>query len=233
MRFHNNLANTLSLAAICAVFVSGASLQAATISFSNPIPASDGAGHGSLPTTASFSLPEFNPALGTLQAVHVEFALQYQGEVDIVNISGSPQSFTNATSSVPINITAPSPGVPSLTASMSVSSGSLVSSPPLNEFPGSVLNTTIPFDVLPADLGSYEGAGNNSYMLAYGAGNYMGSTGAPGGTVFFGGDANSLGTASVLYTFAPTPEPSTLALLGLGAMAFGAIARRRMRARAA
>jgi len=214
---------------IALAFASGGLVRADTVSYSNPIPASDAAGHSSLPTTAPFSLPEFNPALGTLVSVHLDFDLNYQGELDIFNFSGSTQSFTNASSSVPITISAPSSGVPSLSASYSVSSGSLVSSPPLNQFLGPVLNTTIPFDALSADFASYEGIGNNSYLLAYLSGTYGGSTAAPGGTVFFGGDANSLGTASVLYTYSAVPEPDTLVLFGIGALGLLAcgLARRR------
>jgi hypothetical protein len=221
--------STLLMAAICAAFAGGASLQAATVSNSSPIPASDGAGHGGLPTTAPFTLQEFNPALGTLLSVHVDFALSYQGENDIFNFSGSTQTFTNASSTVPINITAPSPSVPSVSASNLVSSGSL----PIvsNSFLGTVLNTTVPFDALPADLPSYIGGGLNSYLLSYGSGTYSGSTGAPGGTVFFGGDANSVGTATVTYTYTPVPEPSTLALLGLGVMGFAAAIRRSAQSR--
>jgi hypothetical protein len=165
MRLHNNPAKMLSLATVCLSLVSGVRLQADLISYSTPIPASDAGGHGSLPTSASFTLPEFNPALGTLQSIDVTFALTYQGEVDIFNFSGVPQLAT-ASSSVPIDITAPSPGVPSLTASNSVTGVIVGTSPPLNEFPGAILNTTIPFDPVPADFASYEGIGNNNYQLA-------------------------------------------------------------------
>jgi hypothetical protein len=233
MIFRKSLAINLSRAALCALFASGTSLQAATVSYSNSIPASDAAGHGGLPTSAAFTLPEFNPALGTLQSVQVSFAVQYQGEVDIFNFSGSPQTAFTASSSVPITITAPSPGVPGLTASNSLMNASLTSSPPLNQFLGAVSNTTIPFAPLPANFASYEGIGNSNYTLAYSPGTYSGSTSAPGGTVFFGGDANSVGTASVVYTYNAVPEPSTLTLLGLGTVALAALARRKMRTRAA
>ena len=105
-----------------------------------------------------------------------------------------------------------------LTASYSVPNVALPSL--LNEFPGTVLTTTIPFDPAPADFGSYEGIGTNSYQLAYGAGTFSGSTTAPSG-VGFGGDANASGTASVTYAFVPVPEPATIMLLASGFLAVG------------
>ena len=89
---HANPAKIVGALALGLCVIGGSSLRASTISYSTAIPASDGAGHNSLPTTASFTLPEFNPALGTLTAISIKFALSYQGEVDIFNISGSPQT---------------------------------------------------------------------------------------------------------------------------------------------
>ena len=220
MMLHANLVKRLSLAMICLCCVSGARLRADMVTYSTPIPASDAAGHGSLPTSASFTLPEFNPALGTLESIAIKFAVTYQGEVDNLNISGSPQTATAASSSVPIVITAPSPGVPSLSASYSVTNVGLTASPPLNEFPGGVSSTTIPFNPTPAQFALYEGIGNSSYQLTYNPGTYSGSTTAPGGTVFFGGDANSSGEASVVYTY-QTPEPASAMLLVTGFLAIG------------
>ena len=222
MRLYGNLIKRLLLAVICLCWVNGARLRADMITYSTPIPASDAAGHGSLPTSASFTLPEFNPAFGTLESIAIKFALTYQGEVDILNISGSPQTATAASSSVPIVITAPSPGVPTLSASYSVTNVSLTASPPLNEFPGGVSSTTIPFNPTPAQFALYEGIGNSNYQLAYSPGTYSGSTTAPGGTVFFGGDANSSGEASVVYTY-QTPEPASAMLFATGFLAMGGL----------
>jgi len=85
------------------------------------------------------------------------------------------------------------------------------------------------FNPLAVDFGLYEGVGNSNYQLAYGNGTYSGSSTAPGGTVFFGGDANSSGTASVVYTFSPAPEPASMALLGSGLLAVSGLQLRRRR----
>jgi hypothetical protein len=215
-------------AAICLCVLNGSLASASMVTYSSPIPASDGAGHNSLPTSASFSLPEFNPALGTLTGIAVKFALSYQGEVDVSNLSGSPQT-ASGSSSVPVNFTAPSSGAPSTTAAYSVTNVALTSTPPLNEFLGPVLSTNLSFNPLAVDFGLYEGVGNSNYQLAYGNGTYSGSSTAPGGTVFFGGDANSSGTASVVYTFSPAPEPASMALLGSGLLAVGGLQLRRRR----
>jgi hypothetical protein len=185
---------------------------------------SDGAGHNSLPSSASFTLPQFNPALGTLESISIKFALSYQGEVDIYNISGSPQT-ASGSSTVPINFTAPSSGAPSVNASYSVSNVTLTSTPPLNEFLGPALSTTLSFNPTAPNFAAYEGSGNSDYSLNYGIGTYSGTSTGPGGTIFFGGDANASGTASVVYTFAP--EPTSLALLASGLLAFGGLRLRR------
>jgi hypothetical protein len=209
---------------LCVLAASHASAE--MVSYSTAIPASDGAGHNSLPTSASFTLPEFNPALGTLESISIKFALSYQGEVDIYNFSGSTQT-ASASSTVPLNFTAPSSGAPSVNAAYSVTGVSLTSTPASNAFLGPVLSTTLSFNPTSPNFAAYEGVGSSDYSLGYGDGTYSGTSTAPGGTVFFGGDANSSGTASVVYTFAPAPEPTTLALLGSGLLAIGGLRYRR------
>jgi hypothetical protein len=226
---HANPAKMICALAVGFCVFGGSRLSASTINYSTSIPASDAAGHNSLPTTASFTLPEFNPTFGTLTGISIKFALSYQGEVDIFNISGSPQTAT-ASSSVPINITAPTSGVPSLTAAYSVTNVAVSSTPNLNEYLGPALSTTLTFNPTAPNFATYEGVGNSNYQLAYANGTYSGSSTAPGGTIFFGGDANSSGTASVVYTFSPAPEPASMALLGSGLLALGGLRLRRRRA---
>ncbi len=228
MNSRKNVAHAVCRAAFCAVLVTGTSMQAATItSTSVAVGATDAGGHGSLPLTTSFSLPEFNTALGTLTGVEVDLHLTYQGEVDVFNFTGALNSFTNGTSSVPIDLTTPSVANSLLaTASYSVASGN--ANPPMftaTFFPGPTTVGTLAYNPLPADFASYEGLGNNSYTLSYGAGSYF----VTGIGVGAGGDANSSGSASVTYTYTPTPEPSSLVLLGLGVLALVGIAVRRMR----
>ena len=234
MRLYHNLAKILSSAALFAAFVCAGRLQAATISYSNPIPASDASGHSSLPATASFTLSEFDPSLGTLTGVEVDFALTYKGEVDVLNFTSSSNPFTNASSQLPIAMTTPSSvspfDLPLVTASYSVASGN--ANPPMfsQTFfpdPGSPSSNTIVFN--PVSFAPYEGIGNNSYQLGYGTGNYGGT----GVGVAFGGDANSSGTATVIYTYSPVPEPATFVLLVVGAAGLAATARRRIGKRTA
>ena len=204
------------------------------VSFSTPIPASDAGADYSLPSTASFTLPEFNPALGTLTGVELSFALTYQGEVDVLNFSqffGPPtaEPFTDASLTIPIDMSTPS----GLLAPLVMAAYSGVSGiaapvyPNTTNFLGPPTAMTPTFTPGMGDFPLYTGVTTNLYTLSYGTGMYMGS----GTDVAFGGDGNSYGTATVTFTY--TPEPSSLVLLGLGAMALAGKARRRMRARAA
>jgi hypothetical protein len=208
---------------VAGFFLNAASLQAATESFTTSIPDSDGI---TAPTTASFSLPQFNTALGMLTNVEVDFSLNYQAEVEVFNLSGSAQVFS-ASSSVPILMDTPSvPNLLLVSAAYSLTDG--VGLDPA-EYPyfGPTENGLFPFDPLSADFPSYEGNGSNSYTLSYGAGTYTGTADPGGGGVTFGGDANSNGSATVTYTYTPVPEPSTLALLVVGSIGLAAVARRR------
>jgi PEP-CTERM motif len=213
-------------AALVAASLGTVGLEAATIDYSATIAATDAAGSGSLPTSTSFSLPQFDPSLGTLTAVDLSFSLNYQGEVDVLNFTGALQSIASASSSIPIQLATPTPGIIDLvSATNTIGAETVGFSPPLNQFFGAALSATVPLS--PSDLADYEGTGNGSFLLSYGIGSYSGTTGAPVG-VFFGGDANSSGTATVTYTFnsVPTPEPSTLALLALGLIGLLALGRR-------
>src|ERR1700678_270366 len=63
----------IPLAAFALALLSGAALRADTItSVPVTVAATDAGGHDSLPTSTTFSLPEFNTALGTLTGVEVD-----------------------------------------------------------------------------------------------------------------------------------------------------------------
>lgn len=159
--------------------------------------------------------------------------MNYQAVVDVYNLSGVAQSFTASTSG-PILVDAPSDSSFQLVTAAYSTSGTTGSAEMEYSYPGPVQNATIPFNPLASDYGLYEGSGNNNYTLSYGNGTYNG-TAIPGGLVFYGGDANSYGSAKVTYTYAPAsvPEPaprrSTLLLFAMGAvgLAFGALRQRR------
>ncbi len=213
---------------LAAVLVTGTSLQASMVIDSTPIPASDAGGQFSLPTTASFTLPEFNPALGTLTGVELSFSLMYQGEVTVLNFSeyfgpGTTEAFTNGSSTVPIDMSTPSGLLsPLVMAAYSGVSGS-VPVATTNDYFGPSTAMTPTFNPVSGDFPLYTGVGDNSYTLSYGTGTYAGT----GTYVGFGGDGNSSGTATVTYTYTPVPEPASVVLLGLGAAGLWWAARRR------
>ncbi len=208
---------------LCTAMMGSTVLLANSESFSTTIPASDGF---TAPTTASFSLPQFNPTLGTLTGIEVDFSLNYQGEVDIENFSGAAQT-VSASSSEPIDMDTPSnPSLQLVLAAYSITNTAIGAPSGKYPFLGPAQNGTFPFTPAPAAFPSYEGNGNSSYTLSYANGTF-GGTAAPGGLVFFGGDANSSGSAKVTYTFTAVPEPSSLLLLAVGAIGLAAIGLRK------
>lgn len=225
--------SALLFCALAALSVDGTSLQADMITSSSaPIAATDAGGDYSLPETTSFSLPEFNPALGTLTGVEVDVTLTYQGEVGVINFSeysdpptGVTEPFTNAMSSVAIAMSAPSGNVPLVSAAYSVASGS-VGGGDSASYLGGDTTTTVPFAESPANFGLYEGFGSNTYGILY---TPPGSYSGMGTYVGFSGDANSYGSATVTYTYTPTPEPSSVVLTALGAVGLLGLGWRRAR----
>jgi hypothetical protein len=196
------------LSALCA----GSSLQAATISYSDPIPSS------SSPTAGTFTLPEFNPAMGTLTGVEIDFDVHYQAIIQVYNVSGSPQS-VGAYSSTPLDMTTPS-GLQSdmFTAVYGTSLSPISETVGLgvNTYNGPITETTVPFTESAPNLGLYVGLGTNNYSLSYEPSTSGGSP--SGGVIFYGGGASSYGTATVNFTYTPVPEPTSVVLFGLGTM---------------
>ena len=109
-------------------------------------------------------MPEFNPGLGSLTGIDLNVSLTHQGEVDIYNVTGSSQPVSDASSSIPIELDTPTPGVLDLfSATASLRSTTVGTSPPAIEYPGTGFKSWSSFS--PLDLADYVGVGNGDYEL--------------------------------------------------------------------
>ena len=179
------------------------------------------------PSGLTFSLPTFNPALGTLTGVELTLTpvLGSAGSAD-VNFSGSPVTISGAT--VAFN------GVGSLqnsglgmTATYQTSSGALTSPNYLaGDFPPAADGPALPFVWTTADssaaltAAAYTALGSN---LAFAGTSPSGTYAAPlPPDNSIGGYFNLGGQLEVDFSYTPVPEPTTMVAGALLLLPFGA-----------
>ena len=201
---------TLALAA-AALGATALSAQAATETFTHDI------AQTATPFTDTFTLPAFDPALGTLTGVEVSRDWSGAAGVSIYNATGVTQTFTNATASNPVSVSITLSGLTwtgTDTLTAAVASGTLA--PGVNNFPGlPFTSSTLGNPIPPLSLADFEGAALTiPFVVTGGTGSYSG-TSVPG--VYFGGSATVGGAVDIEYTYSKTvPEPATWAMMGLG-----------------
>ena len=226
--------NHFSAAAIGAASLLGfgllepSSALAAIVSFSHYTPET------AVPFSDVFQLQLFDTNLGVLDGVTVTLSSTVTGQVNVFNSTGSPQSFSNAYSSVPVTVTGPAGTTTSVSADASVAAGTVAAG--MNGFAGVPGTDTNSVSVLASDFGSFEGAGvtYGSFTTASSRGIY-GGTAIPG--VFFSGSAAADGTVTITYDYTPggaavVPAPDTIALFASGMAMVGVIARRNSKKKA-
>ncbi len=177
------------------------------------------------PFSDAFTLTSFNPALGTLTAIAIDFSSTTTANLSVFNSTGSAGSFTNGSASVPLTVTGPTGVTNNVTATSTFASGAYGAPAGPYSYPGSPVNTVAPtFNVASANFASYTqpGAANVGFTVAGNSGTY-GGTAANG--VFFSGNATAGGTTTITYTYTVpstgTPEPATMGLLGSALVGLG------------
>lgn len=178
----------------------------------------------SVPFSATVSLPLFNPAMGTLTGVTLSVDATITGTLIVFNLSGSPLSFTNGFTSIPVTVTS-SAGPTSVTATATATLASGTAAPGLNTYPG-LTGTITGFQPVTTGIAPYIGVGTFNATLGSTVLNASsGGTGPP--ALLFGGSASAGGQADVTYTFTSSaiPEPASMSLLGIGMAGFFAFRR--------
>ncbi|HEX3350091.1 MAG TPA: choice-of-anchor E domain-containing protein [Acetobacteraceae bacterium] len=196
--------------------------------------------------TVDLSVPSFNTGLGTLTAVAITADTTETADLEVVNFNATKTgSFSSSTIAVPIMITGPLGTMLNASVLTNPVSGSV--SKRVGAVPGTTTisgltdTTSSTLNVSSADFGGFERPpGGHSYTLSFVAGDTVVTgtklTGPPPNhfstELFFGGDAEVGGTVTVQYTYTPvisTPEPASIAVLGVGVAGLIGFARRRKR----
>jgi hypothetical protein len=166
----------------------------------------------------SLSLPQFNPSQGTLEQVVLTLSSTDIAGSQVLNETGTSQSYSGAFADLTVNISGPNMLLTSLSLEAGPFSGVVGAGTHVDAGSSSGAAAASTTDVPSADFASYIGSGMVSLNLSGSAlnGTYGGS--GPAG-LFFGGFADSYGTVEVQYSYAAVPEPGTL-FAGLAALGF-------------
>ena len=181
-----------------------------------------------IPFTDNFALPSFDMSLGTLTGVTISLANTTVGNVIVYNISAAPQSFTNATASIPELLNSVG-GTLTSAAIAGPLSGTAV--PGVNSYAGLAGTSSATLNV--NNLASFTRGGvvPLQFSLVSGIASFAGDTSAPGGTLFFGGDATVGSVTTILYGYespsGAAPEPGTWSLIASSSLVILYAARKR------
>jgi hypothetical protein len=194
-------------------------------------------GTSNAPLTAAFSgtytLPTFNTTLGTLTSVSLTLDSFDVVSGEIINLSSSPQSYGGESATLPVMVTALDGLTTTATGSASYGPGTANAGPYVVTTLSGQASAPNASASLSSGFSDYEGVFGQNFNLtiASEAGSYsIQNPGGPPGSLLGGGGGTSYGTVTVEYDFnpaAPTPEPTTLALAGLGGLVTLMVVRRR------
>lgn len=165
----------------------------------------------------TFSFPQFDPTLGTLEGVSLSYDLHPHNTFEIImNVSSVFQPFVRSDINLQVHITGP--GL-DMSDDFSGSSGAAFLQPGETGVVGVDGTHATNFNVPATDIQSYVGNTNVSFNITSGLLFPVGSVYDPKIIQVLGYSTGYIqGPADLNYVYAAVPEPSTLTLLGLGSL---------------
>ncbi len=167
-----------------------------------------------IPVNSSVTLTKFDSSLGTLTGVQLQLVTNATVSATIYNFGSGPANYSNVIGKTTETATGPNGTTTTNTIMVGPYSGVAAAFPP-----GVVAGTDSGTDsqstaVLPVNWGAYQGVGGGSFnVLLSGTTSASGTADQPAA---YGATGTAYGTVNVTYTFTAVPEPSSLALIGLG-----------------
>jgi hypothetical protein len=170
---------------------------------------------GVVPFTDNFTLTSFDTNLGTLESITIDLATTGTANVEIINTTGVPQSFSNATVSIPLIVTGPAGTTVATTSDAGPFAGNIGSDFGPYSFPGLSTSGSATKSIAAGLFSEFESVGPVAlnFNAASESGTYGGSA---NGGVLFGGSGDIAGVTSITYTYEATPEPALLGVLSMG-----------------
>lgn len=179
------------------------SAQALELTYSHPIAPRN------ITFTENFTLPKFDPSLGSLNSLQIISDFTIAPVASVFNATNTSQPFTQATVSIPFTVNTPSGAITTSVISNPVDGIAAAGPFVISYFPSSSVTQTLTTSINPTNFGLYQGSGGQSASFSFvtSEGTYGGIAGTG---VSFSGDAVASGNVSIHYSYDPVPEPMTI-----------------------